>query len=182
MDGINPQSYEEYQQLVRKVSDEFSFKVLSFPFYDHKKDFPFAISKMKNRKHLTELPPIKSEATILTSKLAAPFIEKIFNVIDEFNLVNIISLNKDIADLITMEDLESVDLTELERKIIIPRGALVHDKQAEKTLCRDGVSRKIIRGPKLLTHPYYEGIEFNETELINYELKSFKELINKINL
>ncbi len=181
MNSITPQSFEEYQQLVRKVSDEFSFKVLSFPFYDHKKDFPFAISKNKNNKYLTELPSIKREATILTSKLAGPFIKKIFNFIDKSNLVNIIDLNKDIADLITEEDLESLDLTEIERRIIIPQGALVHKKQAEKILSKDGVDRKIIRGPKLLTHPYYEGIEFKETELINYELKSFKKLIDKIN-
>lgn len=181
IDDITPQSYEEYQNLVRKISREFSFKLLSFPFYDHEKDFPFALSNKKNRKYLMELPPVKSEATILTSKLAGPFIKKIFDNIDKSNRVNIISLNKDIADLITGKDLELVDLTEMKRKIIIPWGALVHDKQAEKILRRDGVERKIIRGPKLLTHPYYEGIEFNKTELINYELKSFKELIYKIN-
>ena len=181
MNEVETQSYLNFQELVRKVSDEFSFKVLSFPFYDNKKDFPFAISKNKNKSYLKELPPVKSEATILTSKLAGAFIKKIFSKIDDKNLVNIISLDKEVADLITKEDLEAVDPSQLKQKIIIPRGALVHDKQAEKTLSRDGTSRKILRGPKLLTHPYYESIEFSQTELINYELRSFKELIEVIN-
>lgn len=182
IDKINPHSYKEYNELVRRISDEYPFQVFSFPFFDHKKDFPFAISKMKNRNHLEKLSLITSEASILTSKLATPFLKKIFGIIDELNLVNIVTLDKDIADLIIKEDLESVNINELKRKVIIPGGALVHDKEVREILCKDGVSRKIIRGPQVLTHPYYERIEFNQEELINYELKSFNDLIDKINL
>lgn len=182
LDGIKFQSYEKYQDLVRKVSNEFSFKVVSYPFYDYKKDFPFAISKIKNRKYLKKLPTIESETTIITSKLAEPYLKKIFGIIDQLNRINIISVNKDIADLITEDDLKFVNLKELRQKVIIPRGALVHDKQVKKIFCCDGVDRKIVRGPQVLTHPYFERIEFNQEELINYELKSFKDLIDKINL
>jgi methanogenesis marker radical SAM protein len=181
MDDVTIQSFEEYQNLVRKVSHEFNFKVLSFPFYDQEKGFPFALSQEKNRAYMTRLPPIKRGATILTSKLAFSYIRDIFNVIDKSNQVNIIGLNKEIADLITEEDLKSVELNQLQEKIIIPQGALVHSKQAEKILSKDGKIKNIIRGPKLLTHPYYEGIEFNDDELIRYELMAFRELIKKVN-
>lgn len=181
MDDVDAQNMEEYQRLVRKVSHEFNFKVFSFPYYDQKKDYPFALSHTKNRDHLTKLPPIKKDATILTSKLAFDYLKNIFSVIDESNQVNIIGLDKEIADLITEDDLKSVELKQLNGKIIIPQGALLHSKQAEKILSKDGKSKKVIRGPKLLTHSYYEGVEITEDELIKYELKAFEELIKKIN-
>lgn len=181
MDDVYTQSFEEYQRLVRKISDEFNFKVLSFPFYDPKKDFPFALSHQKNRGYLARLPSIKSKSTIITSKLAFNYIKNIFNVIDESNQVNIIGLDKEIADLITEEDLKSVELKQLNEKIIIPQGALVHNKQAEKILSKDGKPKKITRGPKLLTHPYYEGLDLSKDQIIEYELKSFNQLIDVIN-
>ena len=92
-----------------------------------------------------------------------------------------IALEKEIADLITYEDLTNINLDMVKKRVIIPYGALVQDEQAEKILSKDGVLRKIIRGPKVLTHPYYEGVNFNQDELIEYELKSFHDLINKIN-
>lgn len=181
IEGIIPHTYEEFQKHVRKVSDEFSFKLLAFPFYDSKKDFPFALLERKNRKYLGELPGIKSEATVITGELAGPFLKEFFRLVDESNRVNVIALEKEIADLITHEDLESVDLAEIKKKVIIPSGALVHDEQAGKILSKDGVIRKIIRGPYLLTHPYYESVDFNQKELIEYELNCFKGLVDVIN-
>jgi len=180
IEGVNPLSYEEFQELVREVAREFSFKVLGYPFCDPQNDFPFAISRVKNRDYLEKLPDIKSEATIITSKLAAPYLERIFGVIDEFNLVNIVSVDKDIADLITHEDLESVNLGNVKRNVIIPSGALVHDKKAEEILNKDGKVRLVVRGPYVLTNPYYRD-EFYKEELLNFELNSFTALIDKIN-
>jgi len=105
LEGIKPHSYEEFQKLVRKVSDEFSFRVLAFPFYDPEKDFPFVILKEKNRRYLEELPSVKTEATVITSRLTAPFLKKFFELVDESDLVNVIGVDKEIADLITHEDL-----------------------------------------------------------------------------
>lgn len=181
LNGVTTQTYAEFKELVKIIHDEFSFEVLSFPFYSPLKNFPFAILERKNRKLLTDLPSIKSETTVITGKLAGPFLKEFFNVVDESGMVNVVVLEKEIADLITHEDLESIILNEVKKQVIIPYGALVQDKQAEKILSKDGVSRKIVRGPKVLTHPYYEGVSFNEDELIEYELKSFRELIEKIN-
>ncbi|NYB26060.1 MAG: methyl coenzyme M reductase-arginine methyltransferase Mmp10 [Methanobacteriaceae archaeon] len=182
LEGIKPHSYEEFQKLVRKVSDEFSFRVLAFPFYDPKKDFPFALLKKKNRRYLEELPSVKTEATVITSRLTAPFLKKFFELVDESDLVNVIGVDKEIADLITHEDLESIDLAEVRKDVVLPSGALVHDEQAQEIFSKDGVRRRIKRGPYVLTHPYYESVDFNTEELIEHELKSFKALIDKLNL
>lgn len=182
LEGIKPHSYEEFQKLVRKVSDEFSFRVLAFPFYDPEKDFPFVILKEKNRRYLEELPSVKTEATVITSRLTAPFLKKFFELVDESDLVNVIGVDKEIADLITHEDLESIDLAEVRKNVVLPSGALVHDEQAQEIFSKDGVRRRIKRGPYVLTHPYYESVDFNTEELIEHELKSFKALIDKVNL
>lgn len=178
---VSIQSFEQYKELVDKVNDEFSIEVMSFPFYSPKLDFPFAISKRKNREFLDYLPAIKSEATVITGGIAGPYIEEIFNQVDEEGMVNVVTLKKEIADLITHEDLESTDLDEIKKRVVLPYGALVKDDQAEGILSSDGISRKVVRGPKVLTHPYYEDVSFNQEELIRYELKSFSDLINKIN-
>lgn len=182
IEGVTPHSYEEFKDLVLKVTEEFSFKVFAFPFHDPKIRSPFLISKRENRFHLEKLKEIKSEATIITSELAAPFLKKIFGMIDESNLVNIVSLDKEIADLIVHEDLESINLSELKSKVIIPGGALVQDKYSEIILSKDGNHRRIVRGPYVLTNPY-NGEEdiFSKEELIKYELESFNALIDKIN-
>jgi methanogenesis marker radical SAM protein len=180
--GVTPHSFEEFQELVKKVTDEFNFKVLAFPFYDPKNESPFIISKTRNEIYLNKLNKIRSEATIITSELSAPFLKKIFEIIDESNLVNIVSVNKEIADLIIHDDLESINLSELKNKIIIPGGALVHDKYSEKLLSKDGKHRRIVRGPYVLSNPYAsEEYIYNKDELIKFELESFNALIDKIN-
>lgn len=168
---------------VQKVADEFSFKVFGYPFYDPRNESPFTLAKTDNRIYLEKLPDIKSETTIITGTLAGPFLKKIFGIIDESDLVNIVCVDNEIADLITHEDLEFIDLTEVKSNVIIPSGALVHDEQAKKILCKDGKQRTIMRGPLILTYPYIGDDEHltNKRELINYELKSFKDLIDKIN-
>jgi len=182
INDINPHSYDEFKDLVRRVENEFSFNVLGYPFYDPKNDSPFTISKKYNRVYLENLKDITSEATIITSKLAEPFLKKIFGMVDKSNFVNIVSADKEIADLITHEDLKSLNLNELKSKVIIPGGAFVHDDYSKKLLSKDGNDRLIVRGPYVLTYPYNEGEHLTtKEELIKFELKSFNALIDKIN-
>ncbi|MGZ7068157.1 MAG: methyl coenzyme M reductase-arginine methyltransferase Mmp10, partial [Methanobacterium sp.] len=182
LEGVDPHSYEDFQKMVQTIDDEFSFQVLGFPFYDPKNKGPFLISKPENRNYLEKLKRIKSQATIITSELAAPFLWKIFDEIDPSNLVNVLSLNKEIADLIVHEDLESIDLSQVKGKVIIPGGALVHDKYSQKLLSKDGKRRRVIRGPYILANPYKgEDDYYGRDELIKFEIKSFNNLIDKIN-
>lgn len=182
IEGIVTPTYEEFQSLVQDISKEFSFRVSGYPLYDPQNESPFTLSLKENKNYLEKLTFIESEATIITSQLAAPFLKKIFDIIDESNLVNIVSVDKEIADLIIDEDLETIDLHQIKRNVIIPRGALVHDKRAAEILCKDGNYRKIVRGPYVLTYPYQDGDHVaNKEELIKFELKAFTELIKTIN-
>jgi methanogenesis marker radical SAM protein len=181
-ENVKTQTYDEFQHMVDIITRDFQFEVTSFPFYDREKDFPFAIGKKKYREHLENLPEIERESTIITGKLAQPFLEGIFELIDEDHMVNVVSVNKDIADLIVPEDLMSVDLSQIKDNVILPRGALVHQIQAQDILGKDGVSREVKRGPYNLTHPYYENLYFTQKQLLDYEVRSFKELIKVINL
>jgi methanogenesis marker radical SAM protein len=181
MEGIKPHSFEEFQKIVKKISDEFSFKVVGYPFYDPKNDFPFAILKRRNRGYLQELPKIKADATIITSKLAEPFLNKFFTLIDASHQINIISLEKDIADLITHEDFISINLDYVQKKVIIPSGALIHDKLLKSFFNSDGRKRTVIRGPYALTHPYFNDNPYYSEELLKFELESFSNLIEIIN-
>ncbi len=180
--GLNTHSYKEFKELVQMIDNEFSFKVFGYPIYDPKNESPFIITKSENKHYLDKLGVIKAEASVITSELSAPYLKKILEIIDRSNLIDIISVDKEIADLITHEDLESVKLSKLKRKVIIPGGALIHDKYSEKLLSKDGKHRRIVRGPYVLSNPY-NGEEFdnNKEELIKYELDAFNALIDKIN-
>jgi methanogenesis marker radical SAM protein len=179
IEGIESQPYEEFLELVKTVSKEYPFKVAGTPFTDSEtKGNPYLLSKKRNREYLNRLPPVTSEATIITSKLSYKPLNEIFNIIAG-DKVNVIGLSKEIGDLITHEDLYEVDLDEVKNKIIIPGGALVHDKVALNIFNRDGVVRSVVRGPNALF--FYELEDNDYVDLLQYELKSFNTLIKKIN-
>lgn len=181
LNGITPQTYEEFQKLVCKISEEFNFKVIGYPLYYPEKDLPFTLLKKKNHRLLMQLPKIKTEASVLTGKLASPFLKKFFEIVDNSNMVNVITLEKEIADLITKEDLELMDLNEVKANVVIPRGAMVHNKEVEKILTSDGGFRKMLRGPLDLNYPYNEHLDDSREDFKKFELKCFKDLIDTIN-
>jgi methanogenesis marker radical SAM protein len=178
VEGLITHDYAEFQDVVYEVSQEFSFPVYGLPYYDPSRGMPFAILKRKNRNYIDLLPSIRGEATIITGKLAHPFLERILKEKDPYHRVNVIDTDNDIADLINHPDLEDLDLNTLKSNIIIPGGALVHDEEVKKILSRDGIKRNIIRGPYVLTN---HNNDFNHLESLENEYKSFKELIDIIN-
>lgn len=175
---LNTQPFEEFQVLVKKISDEFSFRVIGAPFYDPEKNTPYVISKRENIKYLKQLAPVTEETTIITSKLSVKPLQKIFQIIAR-DKVNVIAVEKEIGDLITGEDLATVNLDDVKMKVIIPGGALVHDRVATEILNKDGANRCVVRGPEWLF--FYDFELLSESDVIEYELKAFKALINKIN-
>jgi methanogenesis marker radical SAM protein len=179
IEGVESQPYEEFLELVKTVSKEYSFKVAGTPFTDSlTKGNPYLLSKKRNRDYLKKLPPVTSEATIITSKLSTKPLKKIFGLIAG-DKVNVIGVSKEIGDLITYEDLYEVDLDEVKENIIIPGGALVHQKVADDIFRRDGRKRTVIRGPSALF--FYELDTNDDIDLLQFELKSFYALIDKIN-
>jgi methanogenesis marker radical SAM protein len=81
--GLNTQSIEEFHNLVKEAADEFKFRIIGIPASDPKNDIPFILSKKKNKEYLEQLNLINSRATILTSKLSAPYLKKILGRIDQ---------------------------------------------------------------------------------------------------
>ena len=120
------------------------------------------------------------EATIITSKIAAPFISKIFDKIDADN-VNVIGVPKEIACLITKEDLEQIDLSEVKQAVIIPGRAFVHQLDAERILSADGVERIVDRGPDSLTIDGELSFDKSDENVIEEELTQFNDLVDAIN-
>lgn len=173
------QSYEDFIKMVRTISDEFPFKVVGTPFTDPEtRGAPYMLTKSENKPYLNNLPDVTSSATIITSNLSFKPLKQIFEIIAP-DKVNIVAVEKEIGDLITLEDIDTVDLSQLEDKVIIPGGALVHEKDALVTFNRDGKKRKVIRGPSKLFYLDIEGV--NLIDALEYELKSFKSLIDLIN-
>ncbi|MCE5214379.1 MAG: methyl coenzyme M reductase-arginine methyltransferase Mmp10 [Methanobacterium sp.] len=181
IDGLKPHSLEEFTGLVKKINDEFSLRVTGTPLLDPKNNAPFALSNSKNKVFLDILPRITSEATILTSSISAPFIEKIIRNMDAEDLVNVYAADKEIACLITQKDLESTDLSALKDTVIIPGRAFVHDKVAEKILSKDGTDRLVTRGPDKLSVDGEMSSTLTDENVIEKEMEAFNELIKIIN-
>lgn len=172
IEGITTQTFQEFNELVERINKEFPFPVIGTPKNAYK------LSKKDNQGCLKRLPDVTKEATIITSKLSSKQLEEIFKIIAP-DLVNVIGVEKDIGDLITRRDLEQVDLESVKNKVIIPGKALIHDKIAHKLLNRDGINRRVLRGPNLLFDYNFELLDHENN--IEFELKNFKSLINIIN-
>ena len=181
LDDVTPHTLQEFEDLVRKINKEFNLRVTGTPLCDPENDAPFAISKEKNSKYLDILTDVTSEATILTSSIVAPFINKIIKRIDADDLVNIVAVDQDIGCLITQQDLEEVDLKELKDTVLIPGRALVHDKMAHDILSRDGVDRIVARGPEKLSVDGEMSGTLSREDVLKKELIAFEDLLEAIN-
>ena len=181
LEGVVPHEIDEFEALVRKINDEFNFKVTGTPLCDPDNDTPFAISKDKNKEYLDILSKVTSEATIVTSKVAAPFIEKIIGNIEASDLVNVVAVDQDIGCLITQKDIEEIDFSQLKDTVILPGRAYVHDKVAEEILSSDGVNRLVARGPDKLTVDGEMSGTLNGQDVLKHELVAFQDLIEAIN-
>lgn len=181
LEGVDPHSLDEFEALVRKINDEFNFKVTGTPVCDPDNDTPFAISKDKNSEYLDILSKINSEATILTSNIAAPYIENIIGKIGAGELVNVVAVDQDIGCLITKKDLEEVDFSQLKETVLIPGRAYVHEKIANEVLSSDGVDRLVARGPDKLSVDGEMSGTLSREDVLKTELIAFEDLIGAIN-
>ncbi|HIQ32266.1 MAG TPA: methanogenesis marker radical SAM protein [Methanothermococcus okinawensis] len=179
LEGITPHTLEEFKSIVREAHENFgdSIRVTGTPLYDPVTKAPFAITY---HEHILERlrDKVEAEATIITGRVAYPFLRKVF----QDTPVNIVKVNKDIADLITGEDLKGVDLRELKDTVFIPPLALVHDRVAEEILNRDGGDRMVLRGVDRLTLDGELSGTLTEEEVLEFEKRAFNELIEKINI
>ena len=181
LNDVVTQNLVEFEELVRTINKEFDLRVTGTPVCDPENDTPFAISKEKNSEYLEILTDVTSEATILTSNTAAPYIKKIIQRIDADELINVVSVDQDIGCLITQKDIEEVDLGELKDTVIMPGRALVHDKVAQELLSRDGVDRIVARGPDKLSVDGEMSGTLSREDVLKKELIAFEDLLEAIN-
>lgn len=176
--GVIPHTVEEFVELVRSSAAKYpSIRITGTPLEDPLIGSPFAIRDVPEA--LEKLPKITKRATIITGQIAAPRLRKIFETLGDS--VNVVSLEKDIGCLITIEDFKKLDLSEVSETVFIPGRAFVHDIEVKEALKRDGVDRLVRRGPESLSVDGEMSIGMKKEEVLELEIENFTELIGQIN-
>ena len=177
MKGQPTQSTEEFADLVRHISTLTTMRVSGTPLCDPDLGSPFAL--LEEPDLINKLPMITHKAAVITGSVAAPAIRRILSL--RGTGAEVIPVEKEIADLITIEDLKSLDLSMLPDMIIIPGRAFVHLAEAEEVLSADGKPRVVMRGPEMLTADGETSMGMNRNDVLAMEMAGFSELITLIN-
>ena len=177
IDGVVSHTVEEFQQIVRDSAARHSFRITGTPLEDPLIGSPFAIRN--DDEALAKLPEVTKEATIITSSTAAPRLTEIFEKLG--GSVNIVPVDKDVGCLITIEDIEALDLSNIKDTVILPGRAFVHDPEVKAVLSRDGVDRFVRRGEDTLTVDGEMSIGMTKEAVLELEIQKFTELIQQIN-
>ncbi len=176
--GVESHSIDEFAAIVDEMNKDYSIRITGTPLWDPETGAPFAI--VNDPKALSMLPSPTMEATILTSRVSAPLLGSIFKSLDA--PVNVIGVEKDIGCLITIEDIEKLDLTDVKSTVIFPGRAFVHDSEIKDVLNRDGGDRLVRRGPDKLTVDGEMSISMTRDEVIQREIEGLSELIDMVNM
>ena len=173
--GIDSQPIESFRDMVSEMNSAYKMRVTGTPLWDPEIGSPFYIANNPEK----FLPYVEKGATIITGAIAAPFLNSIFKRIAP--RVNVVNTEKEIACLITIDDIKELNLSELQETVIMPGRALVHDREVEEILRSDGVYRIVRRGPEQLTVDGEMSISLARDEVLKTEIKAFNELIRLIN-
>jgi len=172
--GIDSQPIESFRDMVSEMNSAYKMRVTGTPLWDPEIGSPFYIANNPEK----YLPCVEKGATIITGAIAAPFLNSIFKRIAP--RVNVVNAEKEIACLITIDDIKELNLSELQETVILPGRALVHDREVEEILRTDGVYRIVRRGPEQLTVDGEMSISLARDEVLKTEIKAFNELIRLI--
>jgi methanogenesis marker radical SAM protein len=171
------QTVESFRDLISGLNRRFNIKISGTPLWDPDIGSPFAI--LNEPDLIKKLPLIQRRATVISGSVAAPFIEKVLASCG--SKVPVVPVHKEIACLITMEDLRELDLSRLEPIVIIPGRAFVHDSEAQDVLSSDGINRQVIRGPDMLTADAETSMGMVRDQVLSMEMDGFADLIRTIN-
>ncbi|MDV0444271.1 methyl coenzyme M reductase-arginine methyltransferase Mmp10 [Methanorbis rubei] len=170
---------EEFREILKESGAAFpSLRISGTPLYDPAFDSPFALRNMPDL--LDRLPKIHKKGTLITGAVATPYIRSIVSACGG-DPSSVVGVAKEIACLITIDDLRQLDLSVLEDTVIIPGRAFLHDAEAEKVLSADGVSRTVIRGPEMLSADGETSMGMSEIDVLTMEMEGFSALIRLIN-
>jgi len=171
------QSVESFRDMITDLSKKFTMKISGTPLWDPEIGSPFAIRHEPDL--LAKLPQVTKRATVISGSIATPFIDTILSACG--SEVPVVPTNKEIACLITADDIRRLDLSSLGSVIIIPGRAFVHDADAEEILSRDGIDREVIRGPETLTADAETSMGMTRDQVLEMEMEGFGDLIRLIN-
>jgi methanogenesis marker radical SAM protein len=175
--GHRVQTVEEFRDMVTDLSGRHRMKISGTPLWDPAIGSPFAIRNEPDL--LDKLPRLERRATVITGSVSAPAVRAILDA--RGGGVTVVGLEKEIACLVTAEDLSAIDPALLEDLIIIPGRAFVHDREAERILTRDGIRREILRGPDTLTADAETSMGMTREGVLLMEMEGFADLIRLIN-
>jgi methanogenesis marker radical SAM protein len=177
MPGIVPHTVEELRDIATEAYEKYSMRVIGTPLWDPHTRAPFALAHHKQE--LKKLPAVERCATLITSSVAFPMLTSIFQELG--GDVNVVAVRKQIGNLITLDDLESLDLGQVKERVIIPGMTLAHDREIRRALRRDGNRRLVFRGPDDLSVESENSIYMTPRQVLNFELEAFSGLIEEIN-
>jgi len=177
IEGQRTQSVEEFADLVRETKKITTMRVSGTPLCDPDLGSPFAI--LQEPDLIDKLPEIHHSAAIITGTVAAPAITEILS--KRGSGASVIPVGKEIADLITIDDLKALDLSRLPETVILPGRAFVHLAEAEEVLSADGRIRTVIRGPEMLTADGETSMGMTRDDILALEMDGFSALITLIN-
>ena len=172
------QSVSGFRDMVTNLANRFSMKISGTPLWDPQIGSPFAI--LHEPDLLAKLPLVKKRASVISGSIATPFIDAVLRA--RGSNAPVIPVRKEIACLITIDDLKELSLSGLESTVIIPGRAFVHDLEAQKVLSLDGADREIVRGPEMLTADAETSMGMTKEQVLDMEMQGFAELIRTINL
>lgn len=177
LQDIKTHTIGEFRAIVGEAASRYAMRITGTPLEDPLIGCPFALRN--DEEALAQLPKLRKQATLITSKAAYPRLAEIFAKLG--GSVNVVSVDKDVGCLITIEDLKSLELADVKETVLIPGRAFVHDPEAKAVFSRDGVDRFVRRGPEMLSYDGEMSIGMTREAVIAFEVEQFTELINQIN-
>jgi methanogenesis marker radical SAM protein len=171
------QTVSSFRDLISELSTKFTLKISGTPLWDPDIGSPFAL--LQEPGLIAKLPRVQRRATVISGSIATPFIQNILSQCG--SQVPVMPVKKEIACLITIDDLRELDPDTLEPVVIIPGRAFVHGAEAQDLLSRDGIDREIIRGPEMLTADAETSMGMTRNQVLSTEMDGFADLIRTIN-
>ena len=171
------QSVESFRDMITDLKKKFTMKISGTPLWDPEIGSPFAIRSEPGL--LAKLPRITRKASVISGSIATPFIDAILSACG--STVPVIPVNKEIACLITADDLKGIDLAKLNDTVVLPGRAFIHEREAQEILSRDGRERLIVRGPDMLTADAETSMGMTREQVLELEMDGFANLIWIIN-
>jgi len=174
IEGQRVHTPEEFRLIVADAAQNHpNLRISGTPLYDPLFNSPFAI---RNHHGLLEiLPQVEGKVSVITGSVAAPYLEEILEKCGAPKGC-VVPVEKEIACLITIDDLKKIDTSVLTGTVIIPGRAFVHDREAAEVL-----GRNVVRGPEMLTADGETSMGMTEEEVKSLEFDGITSLIQLMN-